>query len=293
MAPTPKDRAEKIREDFGTEEMVVCILGSTSFQNDSSAEFVKVFANRLQEELGEEAKFVTGGNPGVQESFAESCGDGSRVWNLVSKVNPVAPKIGENLEGGETASDNRTMFGLLGDVYVTLEGGPGVAEEARAAHARGALVLPVQRSGGASGGMFDFPKAALEKPEHATQEQWDALISTDTPVVDAAEALVAILKEFAAKRKPPSLMELLDQLISIDRGTLTKMVIGVLLSLILISAWFIYREVVAGRTSLAFMHGGFLVLVLCLAGSIAFVVAETIALEDEKKEKRAERKKDK
>lgn len=51
-------------------------------------------------------------------------------------------------------------FGLLGDVYITVEGGPGVAGEARAAVARGARVVPFVRTGGASGGMFDFPAEA-------------------------------------------------------------------------------------------------------------------------------------
>ena len=82
------------------------------------------------------------------------------------------------------------IFDYVGDVYVIFECGHGVSNEANAAFARGACLVPVMRSGGASSGVFNFPAGALEKPSFATEEQWQLLSSKASPVANSAQAVV-------------------------------------------------------------------------------------------------------
>ena len=68
-----------------------------------------------------------------------------------------------------------------------------MAKQARLASRRGACVLPVTRTGGASSGLFQFPRKALEKPDFAEQGHWDAL-SAEVPIATTAEAVVAMVE---------------------------------------------------------------------------------------------------
>ena len=49
---------------------IVCILGSTSFNDADSEALVKALAEELTATVGEEAILVTGGMAGVQQVFA-------------------------------------------------------------------------------------------------------------------------------------------------------------------------------------------------------------------------------
>ena len=89
---------------------------------------------------------------------------------------------------------SQEVFSLLGDVYVVLEGGPSVANQARLALRRGACVLPVARTGGASCGLFKFPRKALEKPDFVEDGHWELLQSTEAPTQATAQAVVALLE---------------------------------------------------------------------------------------------------
>merc|ERR1712060_174905 len=80
-----------------------------------------------------------------------------------------------------------------GDAYVTVEGGPGVVKEAKLAVDRGALVVPLIRSGGASSGLFDFPPTLLEKPAFAEIGDWDLLTDELAPPTASAKAVARII----------------------------------------------------------------------------------------------------
>ncbi|CAE7676953.1 unnamed protein product, partial [Symbiodinium pilosum] len=69
---------------------------------------------------------------------------------------------GEDLAAGLDAAERRKVLGRIGDVYLCIEGGPGVSEEAKVAYDNGAFVLPVPSTGGACGGAFNFPQALQE-----------------------------------------------------------------------------------------------------------------------------------
>jgi len=190
--------ADRVRSALGRDAYVVCVLGGTDFRNASSKVLVEAIAAKLCAVVDSKAKFVTGGMPGVQEAFAKQCGDGSRVWNLLPTGQRSSFGRGTDINAGTNLEERKAIFGLIGDFYITVEGGPGVSQEARMAHTRGAAVVPLRRTGGASEGMFDFPHGALQKPDFASEEQWSLLASNDAPIDESATALSAILETCAA-----------------------------------------------------------------------------------------------
>lgn len=72
--------------------------------------------------------------------------------------------VGEDVVAAANLEQRKAVYGEVGDVYVTFGGGGGVAQEAGAGFKRGATVIPLRRSGGASNGMFNFPADALLRP---------------------------------------------------------------------------------------------------------------------------------
>lgn len=278
---TPAEEAAKVRKTMG-KGLCVCILGSTKFSGSDSEDLVKALGGELAKSVdASQAFFVTGGMEGVQECFAKSCGDGSNVWNLLPVGESSKYGVGTDVHAGANLEERKAIFGQLGDVYITIEGGPGVSQEAKAAHDRGATILPLIRSGGASSGMFEFPKAALERPDCATEEQWSLLQNKEAQVEKSAQAVVAVVQKLAKKHNA-SIWEIIDDLIGFERGTLLKALGVVVAVLVTVSCCMIYQEVAKGETMMALLHGGFLFLVIGLVASIAWVVSEVSRLEDEK-----------
>ncbi|CAE8652810.1 unnamed protein product, partial [Polarella glacialis] len=148
--------------------------------------------------LGSHVIFVTGGLGGVQQAFAESCDIAARVWNVLPKGQRSGYIQGKDLNAGKDLDQRREVFSALGELYLSFEGGPGVAAEARAAVQRGATVLPVPRTGGASSGMFDFPASVLARPWFATEEQWMLLNDQEADVAKVASACVSAVESFVA-----------------------------------------------------------------------------------------------
>eukprot|EP00930_Biecheleria_cincta_P074862 TRINITY_DN62078_c0_g1_i1.p1 TRINITY_DN62078_c0_g1~~TRINITY_DN62078_c0_g1_i1.p1 ORF type:complete len:113 (+),score=27.64 TRINITY_DN62078_c0_g1_i1:64-402(+) len=80
--------------------------------------------------------------------------------------------------------------------------------------------------------------------------------------------------------KQQNIMDILDELISVNRSILAK-ILGVCVCVLLcISGSLVYSEVQAGRTHLALTYGGFFILVLGLVASVAFVLFEVSRIED-------------
>jgi len=177
----------------------VCILGSTTWTCPDSKGLVVALARRCQSNLGRRASFITGGMPGVQETFAQSCNETMRLWNLLPRRSQSLYGVGTDIHAGASIAERREILGQLGDIYVTVEGGPGVAQEARDAVQRGARVLSLRRTGGASSGMFDFPPAALEKPPSVSEEHWALLGDAQAPVEASADAAMTILRNLVAE----------------------------------------------------------------------------------------------
>jgi len=190
--------AQRLRSELGHDARIVCILGGTAFQGDDSKALVEAIASQFGSLTDSKLKFVTGGMSGVQETFATSFGDG--VWNLLPVGQSSGYGRGTDIHAGKDLEERKVIFGLLGDIYITVEGGPGVSQEARAAYERGAAVVPLMRTGGASSGQFDFPPGALERPFFATTEEWLLLKDKDAQVDKTAEAVVDIVTAWAGER---------------------------------------------------------------------------------------------
>eukprot|EP00927_Polykrikos_kofoidii_P052936 TRINITY_DN469_c0_g2_i5.p1 TRINITY_DN469_c0_g2~~TRINITY_DN469_c0_g2_i5.p1 ORF type:complete len:718 (-),score=86.72 TRINITY_DN469_c0_g2_i5:60-2213(-) len=180
------------------DKVVVCILGSTSFSNLENESLV----SKLAVQLGRlPLTFVTGGMPGVQATFAKHCGDVQNLWHVRPiGGNPSGFEYGKDVFAGANENERRAVIGNIGDIYITVEGGPGVAFEAASAYNRGALVLPLIRSGGASSGMFEFPSAALKCPDFVRikeRDTWDLIMRDDVPIDKTVTAAVSLLKDYA------------------------------------------------------------------------------------------------
>eukprot|EP00927_Polykrikos_kofoidii_P076850 TRINITY_DN73876_c0_g1_i1.p1 TRINITY_DN73876_c0_g1~~TRINITY_DN73876_c0_g1_i1.p1 ORF type:complete len:1277 (-),score=269.54 TRINITY_DN73876_c0_g1_i1:99-3929(-) len=177
----------------------VCIIGSTVFQDAASEPLVKALARAFAERLAGRIVVITGGMAGVQKTFATTLGsDFPALVHLLPECHASNFGVGIDVTAGTTLADRMAICGQLGNVYLSVEGGPGVAAEATAAVNRGALVLPMMSSGGASSGMFSFPACALQRPAIATEEEWACLVEKVPPEVAATAVVDIIIRHFDA-----------------------------------------------------------------------------------------------
>ncbi|CAE6922087.1 unnamed protein product [Symbiodinium sp. CCMP2592] len=199
----------------------ICILGSTAFWKESTEPLVKALARRLSLSLRDSnAVVLTGGMPGVQEVLAKGLHNGGfqRVVNLVHLGHESGFSAGEDLAAGLDAAERRKVFASLGDVYLCIEGGAGVAEEAQTAFDNGAFILPIPSTGGASGGAFNFPKAALQRPRLVSPEEW-TMLGTDGHPEEAATAIVKILCRYLQAEAQKSGELLQGASVNVDEAT--------------------------------------------------------------------------
>jgi len=198
---TSQDVLRQLDNELGNAPRI-CILGGVACQSVETENLVKAIAPRLYEGLGAKAVFITSGFPGVQKLFARHCGEGSRLWNLLTDDQDCNYGIGTNIRLRSTSLQHqRELYASLGDVYIAVEGGPAVSEEARAALAAGAQVVPLARAGGASSGLFGFPAQALERPPFVSAEQWSILSCSDTPLTEAAAVVASVVAGYASLRR--------------------------------------------------------------------------------------------
>eukprot|EP00440_Ansanella_granifera_P009963 gb/GFBE01010802.1/.p1 GENE.gb/GFBE01010802.1/~~gb/GFBE01010802.1/.p1 ORF type:complete len:332 (+),score=70.17 gb/GFBE01010802.1/:1-996(+) len=192
----------------------ICILGSTAFRNPESEAVVTALASRLASFLkGSSAVVLTGGMPGVQEFMAKGLSHNGfdRIMNLVFMGQESSYGVGEDLVAGMDLDERRKVFASLGHVYLCIEGGPGVAQEAKDAFERGAFVLPIASTGGASSGLFGFPLGALEQSRFATAAEWACLTEPAEPEA-VAEAVVKILHRAAPSLDETSMPHVEDRM---------------------------------------------------------------------------------
>jgi len=191
----------RVRKSVIGDGVCICVLGGQQFRGDDSEELVKTLAQQLAHSLSGKATFITGGMQGVQKTFADNFGDGFRLWNLLPKNTPHSGFAkGQDIHAGADLEERKTIFAQLGDIYITVEGGKGVADEARMALDRGACIVPLMRTGGASAGDFNFPQAALEKPEHVNEAHWALLGNREASIQDSALAAAEITVLLATKK---------------------------------------------------------------------------------------------
>jgi len=184
---------ERLKADMHC-KTCVCVLGG-KIPSSLDEILVAELARKLGARCDDNIAFVTNGLPGVQTVFAQNLGAGSsRLWHLAhtgSLNDP--PKVGEVLPAGHTFEQQKTIFASLGEVYITVAGGKGVADEARVAYARSALIVPLVRTGGASAGEFNFPKEALVRPLWASEDDWKFLVDRSPDVERYTESVARIV----------------------------------------------------------------------------------------------------
>lgn len=195
-AETATDAVSRLRRELPPGP-VICVLGSTTFTNPSTEAIVVSCAGALQH-LRHRVTFMTGGMNGVQKAFSQNC-VGGNLFELLPIGSYGEIAHAHDLHAGTTLEQRQEVLALLGDIYLTLEGGPGVAREARIAHAHGALVIPVMSSGGASSGMFDFPKESFNKPSWARTRHWEMLHKKDADAAEVAEAVAQLAQSYLDK----------------------------------------------------------------------------------------------
>jgi len=171
----------------------VCILGGQKFNDEFSQPLVEALAQECSAQLASRVVVLTGGMPGVQLTFANGCSNGPPVVNMLPKGQASNFDVGVDFAEFADLKERIEVFGQIGDIYISVEGGPGVSKEANAAFERGAIVLPMISTGGASGGLFDFPAAALQQPSFASAEDWDLLSSKGDPEATARAVVAMIL----------------------------------------------------------------------------------------------------
>mmetsp|Transcript_22626 Transcript_22626/g.52775 ORF Transcript_22626/g.52775 Transcript_22626/m.52775 type:complete len:974 (-) Transcript_22626:57-2978(-) len=182
----------------------VCILGSTVMHGSDTKSVVEALSRAFASSLPSKS-FVTltGGNSGVQATFVQEYpGDASLIYNLVLQGTQSDFGQGTDLEVHGDAALKSALMGEIGDIYVTVEGGPRVAEEARRAILRGATVVALSKTGGASAGAYGFPPAALKRPSSLSQAVWQQLqaaSSADEIAAATVKAIQEVLKKEATQ----------------------------------------------------------------------------------------------
>jgi len=175
----------------------VCIVGGTKFKDHATKSLVELVSGRIAKRFANRIVVLTGGMSGVQQTFADGLSKFPGLVHLLPAGTESGFGVGRDVVAGESLDERVAIFGQVGQVYITFEGGPKAAEEAKVAFERGAIVLPFKSTGGASAGMFGFPRGALAKPGYVTPEQWASFHDKASPDL-AAGALVDIISHLLA-----------------------------------------------------------------------------------------------
>eukprot|EP00927_Polykrikos_kofoidii_P052939 TRINITY_DN469_c0_g2_i8.p1 TRINITY_DN469_c0_g2~~TRINITY_DN469_c0_g2_i8.p1 ORF type:complete len:721 (-),score=60.18 TRINITY_DN469_c0_g2_i8:60-2222(-) len=188
----------RLRQDFFN-STVVCILGSATFSEPAHETLV----GELAAALGPlPLTFITGGMAGVEKTFASNLAHVHKLVHVRPFGHPSGFEWGRDAFAGRNEDETRAIIGAIGDIYITVEGGQGVAFEATAAYKRGALVLPLIRTGGASSGMFNFPQEALRCPgfiKLRNRHMWELIRRHDVPIEKTVEAVYFFMECYSKK----------------------------------------------------------------------------------------------
>lgn len=168
---------------------LVGILGSTECHDQDSA----ATCERLGECLADLGSIVllTGGVPGIGEAVGRAFDRARRRGGRESDVFHIlphgfaAPDYGHTLHAGFSMHERREILARMSDLYVVIEGGPGTEHEARVAAERGALVLPVGRSGGHARVL----QSRSVRPEPVPETTWSLLADPSASAGAVAEAI--------------------------------------------------------------------------------------------------------
>ncbi len=174
----------------------IAVIGGTSLRSPDSRPTCELIGRRLASCAG--LLLLTGGVGGVGETVGRAFHDArGRDDESVIHILPHghAPRdYGQTLFAGADMHERRDVLGRLAGLYVAIEGGPGTADEASIALARGAVVVPVGRSGGCSTQLH----SRVERPSFASQPAWQALGAPTSTPQEVAHSVLAIIEGYLA-----------------------------------------------------------------------------------------------
>jgi hypothetical protein len=151
------------------------VIGSASFWGKDSKNICAEVGVQLA--ALEELIIITGGVPGVGEVVGRNFFNERMRLSLMPNTFHILPRgmvgwdYGVTLFGGDSLRDRRLILGRLAPIYLAVEGGPGTEHEARVVLSRGAHVIPIGRTGGASKDLF----AKLKCPGPRIESEWKLL----------------------------------------------------------------------------------------------------------------------
>lgn len=198
---TTANAVRRLRAQMGAAPKV-CILGSTTFLDPQSETMAEQLGKCLSEWAGDDVVLITAGATGVQEAMTRGCSAKCHLFHLMEVGKASNFPRGRDVYAGKSAQEKKDVLGAIGDFYITIEGGPSVSQLCQAAVSRGAVVIPIGRSGGASAGKLDFPQVALQIPSFADAVEWNALGSREVPVETTVSAALALLSRAVGKELP-------------------------------------------------------------------------------------------
>lgn len=183
----------------------ISIFGSVDFYNPDSpalCDEIGVFLGKTCPR----ACILTGANAAAHErisgAFLREVGLSAKVFHLAPEGYECQFDFGTHVKAGRDYYERRYILATLADVCISIEGGPGTSDEMRIAVNASKILIPLFRSGGASGGMFDAPTVA--RPPFVNQASWDLLQDERASVEDSPGALVSIARaalEYRTERR--------------------------------------------------------------------------------------------
>lgn len=184
-----------MRTQLPTKPALVVIGSTTFFHRDSAATCVAVGSLLA---LIEGLVLITGGVTGIGEGVGRSFFDSRRKAGRAPEVFHVLPRgsavrnYGVTLFAGSDMAERREVLARLSRLNLALEGGPGTVHEGEVALGRGAIVIPVGRSGGYAGKLYP----ALPRPAFAPAASWQALGLSDITPNCVAKAVYEIVSNY-------------------------------------------------------------------------------------------------
>jgi hypothetical protein len=168
----------------------VGVLGSTDFWHAESERTCSEIG-RLLADISS-LVLLTGGVEGIGEAVGRGFFQARRASGQEPRVYHVLPEgeqawdYGETLFAGSDMTERREILARLSGLFVLVEGGPRAGHEVDVASARGAVIIPVGRSGGYAATRY----GQIGCPPTIDPGTWAVLGSSGSTPEDTARAVL-------------------------------------------------------------------------------------------------------
>jgi len=224
LPPSKPNHPPTIRltlEDAKDHPCIIAIVGSVDFHNEDSPALCDAIGRELASSsssrlvLHNSICLWTGANADIPKRLArayyDQCCQGvqqqqqpqqepAHVYHLAPAGYECDWDFGKIIQAGGDMSERRRLLATCATVVLSVEGGPGTADEMTQALRCGASVVPLVRSGGASAGMFGAPRD-IPRPPNVPADDWDLLSDKQAPIQTCAEAVARILHQICRKQQ--------------------------------------------------------------------------------------------